>query len=89
MLNVHPGTGQAPDWRAVIRLISLMVWIPYRKASLEIFDFSLTFYFISRYKQGFPADSAGKEPPEGDTRDTSSTPGSGRSPSKGNGNLLQ
>ena len=40
---------------------------------------------------GFPDDSAGKESAcnAGDTEDSSSIPGSGRSPGGGNGSLLQ
>ena len=45
-------------------------------------------YEMSGFRLTFPDGSAGKESPcsEGDT---GSTPGSGRSPREGNGNLLQ
>ena len=44
-----------------------------------------------RIQKGFPDGSAGKESAcnKGDTGDTSSIPGSGRSPEEGNGNPLQ
>ena len=42
----------------------------------------------SRERKGFPGGSAVKNPPA-NTRDSSSIPGSGRSPGEGNGNPLQ
>ena len=44
-----------------------------------------------KHSMGFPGGSVVKNPPAnaGDTRDTGSIPGSGRSPGEGNGNPLQ
>ena len=52
-------------------------------------DFTYTYPLGDLYPLGFPGGSADKEAPAGDARDTDSTRGSGRSHSKGNGNLLQ
>ena len=45
----------------------------------------------SMHEHGFPGDSVVQNPPSdaGDTRDTGSIPGSGRSPGVRNGNPLQ
>ena len=51
--------------------------------------FIYTYSLGDLYPLGFPGGSAGKEPPEGDARDRSSIPGSGRSPGEGNGYPLQ
>ena len=47
--------------------------------------------YIANVHEGFPDDSAVKNPPAnaGDARDSGSIPGLGRSPGAGNGNLLQ
>ena len=46
---------------------------------------------MDNVKEGFPSDSMVKNPPAnaGDTGDTGSIPGSGRSPGEGNSNPLQ